>query len=202
MRLSIEQNANNFVVDGDSLNYGIDIVRKLKKWSLLKPFNANVKLALIQHADKLTTEAQNALLKLIEEPPQDTLIFLTTKNKNLLLETIQSRCQTIDSTWFDKSKVGKSIKQLVNLEKIKQSTIEPFPTITGKSDALKKANEFSKKYKREELLTILEDWLDELLANPTPRNVMASNKIIDAKEQLSHNTNIELTLDVLFLALT
>ncbi len=200
MRLSIAQNANNFIIEKDSLTYGIDTVRKLKKWSLLKPFNSNAKLALIQHADKLTTEAQNALLKLIEEPPENTLIFLTTKNENLLLATIRSRCQTINTKWFSDTKLGQSIKELIRLEKVKKGIEDSFPTIGSKTEALKKAKELSKKHNREELSNILEGWLDELLANPTPQNVIVSNKIIEAKEQLSHNTNIELTLDVLFLS--
>lgn len=51
---------------------------------------------LVEEAEKLTTEAANAFLKTLEEPPQDTIIVLTAPNKGSVLETIASRCLVKD----------------------------------------------------------------------------------------------------------
>ena len=74
---------------------GINQVKELKIWLALKPYQANYKLAVIWQAQKLTTEAQNALLKTLEEPPESSIIILAATNYQLLLPTIVSRCQLI-----------------------------------------------------------------------------------------------------------
>lgn len=51
---------------------------------------------IIQDAHLLTTEAANSFLKTLEEPPGDTIIILTAPNGDLVLETIASRCQTVE----------------------------------------------------------------------------------------------------------
>src|ERR1700683_892906 len=55
----------------------------------------NVRMALINDAHRLTIDAQNALLKLIEEPPPATIIVLVTTSPEQLLDTIRSRCVAI-----------------------------------------------------------------------------------------------------------
>jgi DNA polymerase-3 subunit delta' len=53
------------------------------------------RVVIVEHAEGLTTEAQNAFLKALEEPPADTLILLTVNNLQGLLPTIRSRVQAI-----------------------------------------------------------------------------------------------------------
>lgn len=59
---------------------------------MIKPYAGNYKVYIIPEADKMTEQAQNAILKTIEEPPEYAVIFLLTENANSLLQTIQSRC--------------------------------------------------------------------------------------------------------------
>lgn len=75
----------------------IEQIRELQKQFTLKiPGDRLIKrIALIEHAETMTTEAQNALLKLLEEPPADSVIILTSANINGLLPTIISRAQRI-----------------------------------------------------------------------------------------------------------
>lgn len=75
---------------------GIDEIKRLQKKLFLKPYKGQNKAVIIPQAHTLTTEAQNALLKVLEEPPLHTVIILTTEKKDALLPTIQSRCQIID----------------------------------------------------------------------------------------------------------
>ncbi len=73
----------------------IKAIRNLKNWTANKPFQSQAKAALIHNAHLMTPPAQNALLKTLEEPPQNTYLVLTTPNPQLLLETIISRCHLI-----------------------------------------------------------------------------------------------------------
>ena len=58
----------------------------------IKPYNEKYKIYIIPDADMMTVQAQNALLKTIEEPPEYAVIFLLTENADSLLPTICSRC--------------------------------------------------------------------------------------------------------------
>ena len=62
----------------------------------IKPYSSGRKVYIIPEADKMTTQAQNALLKTIEEPPSYVVILLLTENIDGLLPTIQSRCVRLD----------------------------------------------------------------------------------------------------------
>jgi hypothetical protein len=82
--------------DGNSIS--IDAIRELQKFLQLKTVGHAKQFrraVIIEHAEALTTEAQNAFLKLLEEPPADTLIILTANNQRAVLPTILSRVQTL-----------------------------------------------------------------------------------------------------------
>ena len=80
-------------IEADST--GIAEVRRLKAFLALKPFASPFKLALLD-GDSLSMEAQQALLKTLEEPPDQSLVIIYTANQARLLPTIISRCQTVD----------------------------------------------------------------------------------------------------------
>ncbi|MFR5356494.1 MAG: ATP-binding protein [Clostridia bacterium] len=61
----------------------------------IKPYSSPYKIYIIDEAEKLTQQAQNALLKTIEEPPAYAIIILLTVNEGMLLPTIKSRCVTL-----------------------------------------------------------------------------------------------------------
>lgn len=65
-----------------------ELQEKLKK----KPTGGDRNFAIIEHADSMTTRAQNRLLKTLEEPSEGTVIFLLSENTENLLRTITSRC--------------------------------------------------------------------------------------------------------------
>ena len=62
----------------------------------IKPYSSKYKIYIVDEADKMTEQAQNALLKTIEEPPAYGIIMLLVTNKNKLLPTILSRCVTLN----------------------------------------------------------------------------------------------------------
>lgn len=73
----------------------INMVRILRKEASLKPFQKGKRIFLVLNADRMNQEASNAFLKLLEEPPADTLVILTTERPNFLFATIRSRCQRV-----------------------------------------------------------------------------------------------------------
>jgi len=71
----------------------IDTIRSIREQASLKPFEAESKVFIIQDADGMTSEAANALLKTLEEPPPHAVLILTARDARSLLPTIVSRCQ-------------------------------------------------------------------------------------------------------------
>lgn len=72
---------------------GVDVIRtRVNNDIMIKPYQGPYKIYIIDGADRMTEQAQNALLKTIEEPPEYAVIFLLTENAEKLLPTITSRC--------------------------------------------------------------------------------------------------------------
>ncbi len=79
----------------ESESIGIDEIRDLKHFLYSKPVNSVKRVAIIDGADMLTSQAQNAILKISEEPPETGLIIMVLENPDSLLPTLQSRFQKI-----------------------------------------------------------------------------------------------------------
>jgi DNA polymerase III delta' subunit len=96
----LEQGAHPgfFVISPDGKTVGIDQVKALQQSLRLSGYASGIRLAVIDEADSLTIEAQNALLKLLEEPPPDTGIILISHGGDNLLPTIISRSRVVNFT--------------------------------------------------------------------------------------------------------
>ena len=81
--------------DGNSIK--IAQIRELQSDIIVKP-HKKYKIYIIDKSEKMTIEAQNALLKTLEEPPEYAIIILVANNKETLLPTIRSRCEIIKFT--------------------------------------------------------------------------------------------------------
>ena len=75
---------------------GIEDVRLIRKKIFLKPFKSKSKAVVIEAPIGLTIQAQNSLLKVLEEPPVNTFILINIPQKETVLPTILSRCQIIE----------------------------------------------------------------------------------------------------------
>lgn len=73
-----------------------DIRTQINGNIMIKPYNSPYKIYLVDEAEKLSVQAQNALLKTIEEPPVYAVILLLTTNAGMLLQTIRSRCVILE----------------------------------------------------------------------------------------------------------
>lgn len=115
---------------------GIEEVKNMQKKIFLRPLKSKTKAILIEESHLLTTEAQNSLLKVLEEPPSNTIIMLLSESKENLLPTIISRCKVIT--------LEEEKKELSEKEREEYAAfIERLPTMTI-GERLKKAELLAK----------------------------------------------------------
>jgi len=90
------QHPDLHMLEPDGAFIKIDQVRGLQKELSYRPFEAPKKACIIDGAEKLNLSSGNALLKTLEEPPGNALMILVTPARSAVLQTILSRCQTLD----------------------------------------------------------------------------------------------------------
>lgn len=84
-----------------------DIRTQLNNDIVIKPYSSKYKIYIVDEAEKMNVQAQNALLKTIEEPPAYAIILLLTTNADLFLPTILSRCVTLNIKAVPDEKIKK-----------------------------------------------------------------------------------------------
>lgn len=89
----------------------IEAIRQLQKDISLKPYEAKIKVFIIDNAHCLTPEASNALLKILEEPPVHSVIILISHKPALLFKTIISRCQVLRFYPLPRKELEKILKE-------------------------------------------------------------------------------------------
>ncbi len=93
-------------------NIRIDSIRQLIKESYLTVSSRRKKVFIISDCDQMKPEASNSLLKILEEPPPNTVIILTTSRLNSLLPTILGRCQKIKFEPLSKLNIKEYLKKI------------------------------------------------------------------------------------------
>lgn len=91
-------------------SFGVDDVRDIIEEVYKKPFEKDKKVIIIYEGNKLTIQAQNALLKTIEEPPKGVYIIILCESLGLILDTIKSRCEIYKLKPLTKSELYEYIK--------------------------------------------------------------------------------------------
>lgn len=117
--LSIDK--GNFIdlneIDAAS-NRGIDEIRALKDKINYQPVRGRKKVYIIDEVHMLTKEAFNALLKTLEEPPSHVVFILATTEPDKILDTIISRCQRYDFTFFSLLEMTGKLREISEAEGI------------------------------------------------------------------------------------
>ncbi|MCL4405164.1 MAG: AAA family ATPase [Patescibacteria group bacterium] len=96
---------------------GIDTIRDIKYFLSEQPSASAYRTVLIDGADNLTDQAQNALLKVSEEPPAHGLLILITNDLDNLLPTLQSRFHKIYFPRLSKNEIAKHLESILKLDK-------------------------------------------------------------------------------------
>jgi DNA polymerase III subunit gamma/tau len=120
---AIVNNSSLDVVEMDAAsNRGIDEIRDLRDRVNLAPVAGRMKVYIIDEVHMLTAEAFNALLKMLEEPPEHVVFVLATTEKHKVLPTIISRCQSFD---FRRPGVETLREKLAEIAGAEGITVEP-----------------------------------------------------------------------------
>ena len=168
-------------------SFGVDDVREIIDEVNKKPFEGDKKVIIIHQGNKLTIQAQNALLKTIEEPPTEVYIIILCESLELILDTIKSRCEIYKLTPLTKDELYKyiAIKGYDYSEEEKASAIAFSEGIPGRID----------RYFSDTELQELRDKIVDLLLQLTNNEIEA---ILEKEEQLvSYKQNKEEVINVL-----
>lgn len=95
---------------------GIDTIRKISQNALLMPLAGDVKVYLFDECHKLTNDAQNALLKTLENPPEHSYFILATTEPQLLINTLKQRCSKFQVDPLKKDELRKIIMRVLRKE--------------------------------------------------------------------------------------
>lgn len=173
---------------------GIQDVKDLQKEMIFSPYKEKVQIALIPQAEKLTVEAQNSLLKVLEEGGESTAYILTTNSEKSILPTVISRSMKI----YCKEGTEKGVEYSYH-KVLEKNMLEAFDEIEKISKDKEKVEEF---------LRALELYYQDILKqdikkhNDT-RSVSESIKeILKTRQRIAANGNKRLLLENLFLVLT
>lgn len=173
----------------DKSTIGINEVKNFTTKAYIKPFIAKNKVFVIKNAELMTIEAQNSMLKLIEEPPLDTYIFFQADNFSKLLLTIRSRCSIV---FIDNENIYLNSK-LPNLESIlKMKYEERYQIIKDISDDKLIQNK-----------SYISELIDKFIFESQNLNsfVKIVSLCIESKKYISNNVTPKNVLELLFLKL-
>jgi len=163
----------------------IEQVRAMISEASLKAYENKIRVLALLRADEASIPAQNALLKLVEEPPVDTQVILTVSNPDNLLLTIQSRCNIIET---------KELKNLETKNKFLSPSVSQLPI--NYSQAIELASQYKD---RESALTLVEQLIIDLHTknsqSPSPSVSQSLRVLQDTYNYLQMNVNVKLTLE-------
>lgn len=205
--------------DGNSIK--IEQIRYLQKKIQEKPIISDKKVYIINDADQMTQEAQNCLLKTLEEPPEFATLILIGSNENSFLTTIKSRCMILHFKDLENKEIKEFLKKNYGINNISENILDTFQGSIGKAILLKdKQEEYEKLqemidclntkdlidivklaeplYKsKEEILEIL-DYINIILLKKAKTKYLYTNciKIVEnTKKRIKQNANYDMCID-------
>lgn len=91
-KLRADAHPDLIVIDEGEGEIKVEAARRIRDEAAVRPNEGGRKVFLLRHADRMNPAAQNALLKVLEEPPRDVFFILTAAQPGVILQTIRSRC--------------------------------------------------------------------------------------------------------------
>ena len=98
--------------DGGRRSCHIDAIRRIRREAYIRPGEAPCKVYILLSAENMTVQAQNALLKILEEPPAQAMFLLTAENRTMLLPTILSRVQVLRLESLTPAQIAAALAEL------------------------------------------------------------------------------------------
>lgn len=125
------------VINEGGENIKIETIRQITEKVIEKPIISNKKVYIINDCDKMTKEAQNCLLKTLEEPPEFITIILISSNENIILNTIKSRCMTIKFKNIENKDLAEYAKNVIGYDNLSENLLNSFDGSIGKAIKVK-----------------------------------------------------------------
>jgi DNA polymerase-3 subunit delta' len=220
-----DNNPDFTIIEPDGNSIKIEQIRELQKRVSEKPIISDKKVYIINDSDKMTTEAQNCLLKTLEEPPEFVTIILIGANESAFLSTIKSRCMIIHFEKLPNEAIEKYLKENFQIEINSEIMLNACQGSIGKAIDLKEKQEQYEQiekiicslenkdkidilnmaeiiYKsKEEKFDIL-DYMNIVLINKAKTSNKYANCIQiveDTKKRLQSNANYDMSIDNMLL---
>jgi DNA polymerase-3 subunit delta' len=213
-------------IEPDGRIIKIGQIREMQNKIVEKPIISNKKVYIINDADLMTKEAQNCLLKTLEEPPEYIVIILIVSNENKMLTTIKSRCMKIHFEKIDDNEIQKFLLEKCEIQNISQNIIRMCDGSIGKCIDIKDklddylilekiflnfgnsltsvVNSAEILYKNKDNINDYLDYINVILYNLTNENKNNSLKFINSikivektKQRLLSNSNYDMCIDYL-----
>ena len=209
------------IIEPDGNNIKIEQIRELIKKVYEKPIVSNKKVYIINDSNLMTKEAQNSLLKTLEEPPEYVTIILIASNENLFLPTIKSRCTKIMFRKLTDSELKTILERKYNkldiqelMLKIADGSVNKAVSLDGKEELYNKVNRIYSSLEnvniielinskedifkdKEEAIEMLE-YINLIFFRKISSNLkyIECMKIVeDTKDRLKKNNNYDMTID-------
>lgn len=136
------ENSPDFsIIEPDGNSIKIEQIREFQKKVSEKPIISNKKVYIINDSDKMTVEAQNCLLKTLEEPPEFVTIILIGSNENSFLSTIKSRCMILHFEKISNEQIQKYLQDNHQTEINSKIMLEAYQGSIGKALEIKDKQE-------------------------------------------------------------
>ena len=208
-------------------NVKIDQIRQMQSKVYESPIISRKKVYIIDDADLMTKEAQNCLLKTLEEPPEFVTIILIGSNESSFLSTIKSRCIILNFEDIDSANIKSFMMENFPKDNILENIIEAANGSIGKAILLKDKQELytsiDKIFNNIESLSLIDtlntadiiyksqedkydilEYINIILYKKLKNNMNYLNTINiveDAKKRLKANSNYNMTIDNLIMTI-
>ena len=205
----------------------IEQIREMQKKVAEKPIISNRKVYIIEDSDTMTKEAQNCLLKTLEEPPEYITIILICSNEDNLLSTIKSRCTRIHFEPLNKNEIKQYLEKAIPNEQISENIISLAQGSIGKAIKLNEKKDIYENiekilinmrnkdlieivqmsegiYKSKEEINSILEYINVLLLKLSKQNMKYINCIEiveETKKRLKANSNYDMCIDYMIFSM-
>lgn len=213
------------VIDEKEETIKNDQIREMNRNILEKPIESNKKVYIINNSENMTQQAQNSLLKTLEEPPEHAVIILITKDDNRMLNTIKSRCTKINFIPLTNLELKEVLSKNFGIENTTRRMLELANGSVKRAVELNSNDELYSKLEnifanlnnidlidflkhkeqiaenKEQINTIL-DFINVILFekyNQNSKYLSCISIVEETKERLEKNSNFDMTIDRLLM---
>lgn len=180
---------------GKTESIKIDEIREMQEKIAEKPITSSKKVYVINNSEQMTKEAQNCLLKTLEEPPEFVTIILVVNNENTILNTIKSRCTRILFT-------DEVQEEFTEEEQRRYTELEKFFGNVKEYTILDVINKIAVLYEDKENVFENLDFINMILIKKAKTDLEYLNYIDiveETKNKLKANSNFDMCIDYLIL---